>query len=285
VFVAIVGAHLLWRKAYYDAWLPNTFSAKTGDVGQQWAKGKSYLGGYLAEAGPALYMVCAGVAIAVVRRHREMLTLVSLAVGVVAYIMLIGGDWMPHFRFMAPFEPFAFVLVCVGVRAMFDGGDRSVQLAIVLFALWVGVGRYFAFEDARRHFRKEDTFWKSAVNQSADWLVEHGRPGWVAVADMGYVAYRTDYPILDLLGLVDPVISKLPGGYTKKTGRGYVDRVFDVMPAYFVLVGEKDCTRMHFPAQRKLHEHRSFARNYELAALIPHTRGGNWCIFERKGHR
>jgi hypothetical protein len=281
VFVAIVGAHILWRKNYYGEWLPNTFTAKTGDPVQQYHRGKSYIAGYLGETGPAIYLIFAGAAIAVVRKHREMLTLVALSVAVWGYIMTIGGDWMPHFRFMAPFEPFAFVLVGVGARTLFDTHQRAIQIALAMFALYVGVQRYHSFEDARRHFKDEDQFWESAVNQSAEWLVEHNRPGYVAVADMGYIGYRTDFPVLDLLGLVDPVISRLPGGYTKKTGPGYVKRVFEVMPRYFVLVGGKDCTKLSFAAQRKLRKHPQFKRHYYLAKVIMHSKKGAWCIFER----
>jgi len=282
IFVAIVGAHMLWRKNYYGEWLPNTFTAKTGDPVQQFHRGKSYIAGYLGEAGPAVYLVFAGAAIAVVRKHREMLSLAALSIAVCGYIMTIGGDWMPHFRFMAPFEPFAFVLVGVGARTLFDTHQRPIQLAIVMFALYVGVQRYHSFEDARRHFKGEDEFWESAVNQSAEWLVEHNRPGYIAVADMGYIGYRTDFPVLDLLGLVDPVISRLPGGYTKKTGPGYVKRVFEVMPRYFVLVGGRDCTKLSFKAQRKLRKHPKFRRNYYLAKVIMHSKKGAWCIFERE---
>src|SRR5262249_45377917 len=35
LFVVPVAAHLVFRKAYYGAWLPNTFTAKTGDLRQQ----------------------------------------------------------------------------------------------------------------------------------------------------------------------------------------------------------------------------------------------------------
>jgi arabinofuranosyltransferase len=88
--------------------------------------------------------------------------------------------------------------------------------------------------------------------------------------------------VLDLLGLVDPVISTLPGGYTRKTGPGYVQRVFDKMPRYFVFVGGPDtCDKLPFPAQEKLRKDRRFRGVYEVAGMVRHSKNGYWCIFER----
>jgi hypothetical protein len=82
---------------------------------------------------------------------------------------------------------------------------------------------------------------------------------------------------------VDPVISKLPGGYTQKIGPGYVQRVFDKMPRYFVFVGNAEgCDKLPFHGQEKLRRDRRFQKAYKVAAKIRHGMGGYWCIFERE---
>ena len=44
-------------------------------------------------------------------------------------VWLVGGDWMSYFRFMAPAEPFCFLLVCVGARALIQTKDRVIIYA------------------------------------------------------------------------------------------------------------------------------------------------------------
>ena len=128
----------------------------------------------------------------------------------------------------------------------------------------------------------EKVFWDSAAGGVARWLQAH-EPGEIGVADIGQIGYTTDYPLFDLLGLVDPVIAKLEGGYTRKTGRGYVDRVFEKMPRYFVFVGGADtCDKLPFPAQEKLRKDRRFRGVYEVAGMVRHSKNGYWCIFERR---
>ena len=98
---------------------------------------------------------------------------------------------------------------------------------------------------------------------------------------MTEIGRQRRHPLVDLLGLVDPVISKLPGGYTQKIGPGYVARVFDKAPRYMVLIGNRaTCERMRFDGQEKLRRDPRFQQKYRLLVGIP-TNLNHWCIFER----
>ena len=322
LFVGPIAAHLIFRRAYYGTWLPNTFEAKTGNLHQQIEGGLRYLKTYPAHAGPVVYVALGGLALAIAKRRRDLGAIAAIAIAVLAYVVLVGGDWMPSFRFLAPFEPFCFLLVDafareiledfrgqpLGGRSPFRGGGaelgsaesvaertqsstlrtalfrRAARLvfgvAIAAFALFTAWSRGRAFTDGARAIEDERRFWTSAAGGVATWFAEHGERGTIAVADMGNIAYATDYPILDLLGLVDPVISRLPGGYTNKTGRGYVERVFDVMPRYFVFVGAaNDCVRLPFQSQARLKADARFRSRYEVVGQIRHSKDGLWCIF------
>ncbi|MBK8259444.1 MAG: hypothetical protein IPK82_43160 [Polyangiaceae bacterium] len=281
LFVVPVALHLAFRKSYYGAFLPNTFQAKTGNLTQQVHSGIDYLKKYAGHAGPFLTLALGGAALAIHRRSRVLGVFAAVAASVLVYIIAVGGDWMPQFRFVAPFEPFAFLLVDVFVRDMVETKRRPVLLALAIFSVYTAWDRGRAFTESARAVDEERIFWTSAAGGVADWFQKEKPPrGTIAVADMGYIAYATDYPILDLLGLVDPVISKLPGGYTHKTGAGYMDRVFAVMPRYFVFVGSADdCIRMPFPSQAQIRYSPRFRERYNVAAQIRHSKGGYWCIF------
>jgi hypothetical protein len=203
-----------------------------------------------------------------------------ISVSVLVYVVMVGGDWMPYYRFLAPFEPFCFLLVDVAARELVQAKGRTANMAIGLFAVYVAWARGRAFSEGARAIEEERRFWTSAAGGVADWFAQHGERGTIAVADMGFISYATDYPILDLLGLTDPVISKLPGGYTNKTGPGYVARVFDVRPRYFVFVGSADdCVLLPFPAQARLKNDPRFRAAYAVVGQVRHSKNGYWCIF------
>jgi hypothetical protein len=177
------------------------------------------------------------------------------------------------------------LLVDVAARSIVEAGESAASLAVAAFAAYTAVYRADAFNAAQAKILKDEkVFWDSAAGGVGKWFQEkERRHGYIAIADIGQVGWRSNLPIMDLLGLVDPVISKLPGGYTQKTGPGYVKRIFDVDPEYFVLVGKKnDCAHLPFPAQQRLINHPRFVGRYEVAAKIRHSKDGDWCIFQKK---
>ena len=96
-FVVLVGAHFLWRYAYYGEWLPNTYYAK--HVRPWYESGFRYLWAAALETG--LYLLIPLAAIAMRSRWRASQdgswALVLLLVGVhMAYVMRIGGDHLEY---------------------------------------------------------------------------------------------------------------------------------------------------------------------------------------------
>jgi hypothetical protein len=282
LFVGPIAAHLLFRHAYYGAWVPNTFGAKTGNFQGQLAAGLTYVQNYLSHAGPVVYLGLLGAAFGVVRMRRDMMAITALAVAVAGYVILVGGDWMKFFRFMAPFEPFCFLLVDQGVRRAANRRDPTTNLAMLLFGVVVTNQRAVALRDAQGDFlNNEKRFWDKAAGGTARWLLQNP-PGEMALGDIGYVGWATDYPILDLLGLVDPVISKLPGGYTQKIGPGFTDRLFEKKSRYVLLISSNvDCQHPSVPGSQVIWNDPRFRREYTIAGKVPLDGGFAWCFFQR----
>ena len=284
LFVAPVGAHMLWRHSYYGTWLPNTLSAKTGNLSGQLASGWEYVQSYFTHAGVLVWLALFGVALGIVARRRDVLAVSTLAAAVIGYVCLVGGDWMPFFRFMSPFEPFCFLLVDLAARTIIERRERAANLAILAFGVAMLVHRIDNIRDAQRSItNKEERFWRMAAGGTARWLNNNGVPGEVAMGDIGYVGYSTDYPVLDLLGLVDPVISKLPGGYTRKLGPGFTDRFFDKAPMYFLLISSNmDCQKPSVPGSQHIYNDKRFRGRYEVAGKVPLDDGFAWCIYRKR---
>jgi hypothetical protein len=122
-----------------------------------------------------------------------------------------------------------------------------------------------------------------AAGGTAAFLNEHAGPGELALGDIGYVGFATDRPILDLLGLVDPVIAKLPGGYTQKLGPGLTARFFEKRPRYALIISAgNDCQHPSVPGARVLYADRRFREGYALAGRVRLDPPFSWCIYERR---
>jgi hypothetical protein len=287
-FAAPVLLHLLWRRGYYGAWLPNTFGAKTGDLREQLKGGADYLEKYAAHAGAILWLAIGAVGIALARlTSARPLALLGLALSAWVvlfgvYVVLVGGDWMPYFRFIAPAEPFAFLLVDQVLRTILERRERVATVALAAFGAWTVYSRVDTLRDGQRHIVKNDkTFWDDSAGRTAEWFLKNGQPGPIGIADIGYVGYRTGYPIVDMLGLLAPEIARLPGGYTRKVGAGYTDAIFARQPRYFVIINaERDCKSPTVPSSRAVFADARFA-DYRLRETIRLKGGGAWCIFAR----
>ena len=186
LLAAIVVVHLLWRRAYYGAWLPNTFSAKTGDLGGQLVAGSRYLRDYLVQCGSVLWLGLFGLAIGLATRRRDVLAVAALALAVCGEVLVVGGETVSDYRMLAPFEPLCFLLIDLGARTIADRRDLAANLALAVFAVFTLAGRRDKFHAAEeRLFGKDMPFWDRAAGGAARWLLDNGRPGVIALGDIG----------------------------------------------------------------------------------------------------
>lgn len=283
-FAAPVALHLLFRKSYYGAWLPTTLSAKTGDFTQQLRGGSDYIRNYFLHAGPVIWIGLGSIAISMVRRKRDGLSIAAMGSVFVFYVLLVGGDWMPYFRFLAPAEPFLFLLADDALRGLIERRERAASLGALVFLSVAATMRISTLTSAQRKIlHEEKEFWDDAAGRTAEWLVKNAEPGPLAIMDIGYVGYRTGFPVVDMLGLLAPDIASLPGGYTWKVGEGYTDAVFNRNPRYFLIIATgRSCLTATTPAGRAVVSDERFRTGYKLREPIA-LRGGNaWCIYEKR---
>ncbi len=154
VFCAIVGAHLLFRYAYYGDWVPNTYYAKVGGRAW-WEMGTAYLACFALEYAVWLWLpfLFAGVRGFLTGRRAEAPLLIAAAVVPhVLYVASIGGD---HFEFRPVdlYFPFLFVLMGRGAAALCDG--LWPRLAVGIYAAVVAAGLIAIPWQSHRQFTKE----------------------------------------------------------------------------------------------------------------------------------
>lgn len=138
-------AHLLWRRATYGDWLPNTYYAK---VIAPWPEmGLRYLASFVIEHGVWVWLLAMGVAAGLWLRRGGMaearsrwvevvaptLAIATLVAQVAYYVLFVGGD---HFEYRV-FSHLVPLLVIALVFALRSTGWTPQGQAAVLAAFWL----------------------------------------------------------------------------------------------------------------------------------------------------
>ena len=222
VFVVPVGAHLLWRHAYYGRWLPNTWAIKASGQLLRETWGADYVRAWASGVG-LVYL--APLALLVRPRHLQLLVPGAC---VVAYAWWVGGDFMAYGRFVhvatvCLWLTVGWVLADARAPKRFAAPLAHAPLVVAL-ALTV-----FHVQRAReRHAadRAKPTGWIDGRWEGVTAMDRFARVGWavgqwmhehvpadtrLTVGAAGAVPYGSGLPTLDAYGLVDPELATLPG--------------------------------------------------------------------------
>jgi hypothetical protein len=280
IFTVPLLVHLMWRYGYYGELLPMTFMAKTGGLERQLYKGRVYLLQYWRDMAVLGAFGAYGLSFAIFERKREWIMVAALTLVPAGYIWIVGADWMPGFRLIGHSVLFFALLLGASARKLFELSDRVGRLAI-----GIALGLGFAWQ-GRATLRQQEKiqenakpFWDGVPVETAQFLAENAPYGSIVLGDIGWVGWRTNYPIVDILGLVHPPIAKLEGGYRHKIGPGFTDAIFDTDPDYLVLLLNDKCAKGDKRFQQLLDDPRlkNYERRYRADAKGP----GSWCIYAR----
>lgn len=147
------------------------------------------------------------------RRRGDALLALALLVHL-ASIVASGGDWMPGFRLLAPILPIYAYLLGVGFTRLHRSRPQwrritawallAPALALPVTDLWLRVDG--AAETAKSR--------QTVGVRLAEQLRTHATR--VAMVDVGFLAYRSGVEVVDLGGVTDPEIAKMPGGHLDK---------------------------------------------------------------------
>lgn len=241
--VAAVAAPLaMARLAYYGALAPNTFYAKTGGGLGRLVFGVGYAKRFAVSHLP-LVAACVGAVwlVATGRRSRAGAPDVvadSLVLGGLwsVYVVWVGGDGFPGYRFWLPILPFAGVVAAWALEQL---AERRVWRPWAVPATGIALSVIVAAAAAPAAIREHQTGREFTAKMSAvgRWLGEHVPPGTtLAVNYVGAVPYYSELPTIDMLGLTDPEIARTPirgrfrfPGHAKGNGASVLERRPDLI--------------------------------------------------------
>lgn len=304
-----VAVLLAARLAYYGAFTPNTASVKVAFGIPAVISGLTYLWQFTVAGAFWLVVPAIFACAALLRRARTsestrsaVLPLIAVVAGQVIFILLVGRDGFPGYRFAMPVYPLLCILaalgLCLGLRSVWERWRFVVTSASVLL---ICAGIYSAqrnglYEHPRRwwlaHDRPWSTYalqqdlsgtWLAGHEEIAEYLKRHAEPDdGLAVTEAGVIPFISNLPTLDLLGLNDRTIADLRKGsrYGPPPGRAAspedgvtpwtiaaAERLFSINPKWVVVDGRFDGEHRFVPrlnVTKDLVRHRDWKQYREV---------------------
>lgn len=252
-FVAGYLVFLFWRHTYFGQWWPNTFYAKAGGGVAKYAEGIRYLLINFPKLlwGNPILLITLALPFFDWRKISPVVMFFGFAIAAqLGFVVFAGGDWMPGARFLVPAMPATAMLIPLSIESVknrFTGWNSSVNKKMVIAVFLVLV---FALALVQLYNAKQtrqdisgfagydgERFFKHDHIAVAKWLTDNGSKGdLVALGEAGLIPYLTEMRGLDLFGLIDPYLARLPGLRHQKFDANYV---FEKEPAFIVLGGCK----------------------------------------------
>lgn len=321
-FVIIFGTYFIWRWSYFGYFFPNTYYAKTGGGFQQIAGGFLYVVKAL-----RLFYGFGWILIFIIMFFLEkmMITkkavfLFSIAIISILTTIFIGGDHFHLGRFVLPVLPLIFIFFPPALDKFLSFQFKpmnirpSHKLATLLIILVVMLIIKPVYQESFKGFqnildgRKEIivVYDQSAEEDIIEW--QHGfilmgetlkkiasKDDYIAAVPIGAIGYLSKINVIDMVGLVDPVIAheqfspqavrKWTPGHTKGDGKYILSR----KPKYIQLTDYLTQKPLETPHQRstqfvsvkELWELEQFHQEYEFYP-IEVLDGWYYNLFRRK---
>lgn len=206
--VASLGALalLVFRWVLFGALLPLSFWAKPGQLAHGWDYTTAGVLSVSSVVGLALLA-----ALARWGQARDRALLAVLATHTLACV-LAGGDWMPGLRLFVPLLPAYAAALGLAVVTVARRARRPwlVPVLALLACVWPVVELQRELPAVRHAgLRRDEVTPVMAAALSAS-------PGPLAMLDIGAVGYRSQLPMVDLGGLVEPRVAHASGTHLNK---------------------------------------------------------------------
>jgi len=243
VFFGGVLAYHLWRVLYFGDIYPNTYYAKVG--GENILElGWSYLERFII-ARPYHLVLLTAVLLLGGSASRAGVLLVGKVLTLTALVVLEGGDWMREWRLLIPMTPLLVAALAAALQcfAAQRSAPTRVTAAVGVVILCLGIQQSMGTpleecKQAARGQRRDllinlEGEMTRVSKEVGQWLRRNSKPGdLIAVNHSGAVPFYSGLPTIDMVGLNDLHIARIPGVRHSKWDPDYV---FKRRPAFLVL--------------------------------------------------
>ncbi len=265
-FGVVYFPYFLWRYYYYGWLLPNTFYVKVGSSWDQIKRGFDYTKYFLLSSSILWVPVIFTQLVSVRRWGNKYLLIAGMGIAVIfqfLYVVIVGGDCMPAYRFFAPVAPIIAMLVGYGlsIRGFSRWRASVVLLIIVCFNLWQ------CYNDKSLYDRILSDRVAEIGKESGEWLRANVPPdSLLATNTAGSVAYYSRLRVIDMLGLNDEHIAHR---YIPSLGKGYAGHekgdgkyVLSRKPDYIMFGSASGSKTPRFLSDKEMAGDKEFIENY-----------------------
>jgi hypothetical protein len=281
LFAGVVGPYLVWRLWYYGALVPNTFHAKVTGGREQILTGFRHAGdatlAFPLHAAALLLILFFWRRVVRAGAHPALAVVPMVALAQAVYVVAVGGDFMPFFRFFLPLLPFCAVFLAWLLNGA-DSARRWMGWALPALVLVAFLASH-ATEQPYRAFVADRT---TTVGERAGKLLAQQLDArdLIAVNTAGAVPYFAGLPTIDMLGLTDAQIASRPI-YIVSTGwaghrKGWGTYVLSRRPRVILWYNSAGSREPFYLGDHELAESPLFRFFYRLkAASLPATTAGD----------
>jgi hypothetical protein len=211
-FLTIYGLYFYWRFNYYGFLFPNTFYAKTGGgIDQLWS-GYRYLKLFVMNNTWSITIILSFLTLLTPSRS-PVIYLLLLTVSFSAYIVAIGGDFFPLFRFFVPLVPFMAILAQEGLINLCQWllrlkYPKVVKLSAITFCFFIFM--FSLTQGFLSSYNKRGQLLQGRKGSTVrgitrgKWLRQHASPNdTLAAFAIGAISYYSELNTIDRLGITD----------------------------------------------------------------------------------
>ena len=201
-----LAAWQIFRLAYFGRWTPVTYSVKKLAFADDLRLGLEYLAQSNSECGIGVLIVLAAVAASAEGRLGLVRAVALGFLAHVAYVVYVGGDFLPFARFFVPALPLGAWLAFEGARTLI--GSRTV-IGVLGFA--VGAGLLQLQQTRRAEFFADHSDSEPRWKLMGETVARAVPPSTkVALAPIGAFGWVSRLPLVDMLGLTNTAILEAP---------------------------------------------------------------------------
>jgi hypothetical protein len=219
-YLAVVLPYQAWRISYYGDLLPNTFYAKTGTAPALIARGWGYVSVFLGERWlPAGLSAFGIVVMALQRRLHGLRAALAAFVAIYSlYVVWVGGDHFPGWRFLVPVVVPLIVLGTDAARAGLSrlprwSGARTyaaATLGLAWAAYSVSALALQAPDSVAAQLTRLHDSYVNRWGSAGLWLRDNTPPDTITAAKgAGAIAFYSQRRVIDVYGLNDLHIGRL----------------------------------------------------------------------------
>ncbi len=240
LFLSIFAPYYIWRYSYYGFPFPNTFYAKIGEGISQYLRGVKYVKNFLIEFSGWIFLT-----IPFVFRRIDLYSCYFFIITLfyLLYIIYIGGDALPMYRFLVPILPFLYFLFQEGLKSFCELFSKRKAFIIAFMIILPGISLTIknSFLGKSYNYVKDQAIWTQNWSFVGKWFFQNiPKNESIALSPAGAIPYYSELYSIDMLGLCDLYIGHIKMEGMGKWGfagheKGSGDYILKKKPTYILL--------------------------------------------------